>query len=162
MSQTITQFIDTLAQAFREGDTAAASKQVEAENVGRLQEFYRTLARGDFPAAVDCMAGDIEIEIHAPAEFSFVSRARGPEAVLAALQANFSKVEDQRPETLALVAQGDAVIVLARERGRLRLSGKPYDVQWVQCYRFRDGKIARFREIAASGMLAESTARSRN
>lgn len=150
MSQNIiTQFIDSLPRAFNAGDENVAGKTFEAENVQRLQELYRAIARGDYAAAADAMADDVEMEIIAPSEFGFVCSARGRAQIWAAMQENFAKVEDQQPEVVSLVAQGNKVVVTAREKGRHRASGRPYDLHWVALYEFRDGKIARFLALIA-------------
>jgi ketosteroid isomerase-like protein len=140
-------FIDGLTDAFREGDVGAEGKLLEADNVRRLQEMYRAIARGDFAAATGVMTGDVELQIFGAAGFDFVKKARGPEQMLTALQTNFAQLEDQRPELLTLVAQGNTVVVIGRERGRHRPTGKPYDLHWVLQFEFRDGKISRVREF---------------
>jgi len=155
MSQVvIKQFIDSLPVAFTTGDTRATDKADETGNVQKLQSFYRALTRGDFPEAVAAMADDIEMEIHVAPDFDFVCQARGREEILAAMRANFAKVEDQEPEIVSLVAQGDTVVIIAREKGKHRPTGTSYDVHWVQHYQFRDGKIARFLELSGPNTLA--------
>jgi uncharacterized protein len=144
----VTRFIDSLLSAF-DGDETVADKAVESENVRRLQEFYRALARGDLAAAVSVMAPDVELEIRAPSELGFVCSGRGAAQILAAMKENFAKVEDQQPELVAVVAQGNEVVVIARETGRHRASGKAYDLRWAHHYQFRDGQIARLLELVA-------------
>jgi ketosteroid isomerase-like protein len=56
-------------------------------------------------------------------------------------------VEDQRPEIRSVTAQGDTVVVIAHERGRVRETGSPYALHWVQLFQFRDGRIARVLEV---------------
>ena len=145
----ITRFIASLPSALDDGDENVAGKGVEAENVRRLQELYRALAHDELAAALSLMAPDVEMEIRAPSELGLVCSARGAAPTLAVMQENFAKVENQEPEVVSLVAQGNKVVVIAREKGRHRTSGRPYDLHWVQHYRFRDGKIARLLELVA-------------
>jgi ketosteroid isomerase-like protein len=147
MSQpTLTNFIHGLSGAFRDGDARVDDKRAEAENLQRLQAFYALLGHGQFSEAANAMTEDVEFEIYTPPMFGFVGRARGRVEALAALQQNFAWVEAQQPETLSLVAQGDQLVVIGRERGRLRATGEAYDVHWTQIFEFRNGQIARFRE----------------
>lgn len=149
MSQTpLNTFIDGLTGAFREGDAGADAKAAEARNVERLQSLYRALSRGDFAGAAEALTEDVTFEISGPPSFEFVRRARGRKAALDAMVENFSKVEDQKPEVLSLVAQGNAIVVIARERGRLLATGTEYDLHWTQLFEFRDGLVARFREYS--------------
>jgi ketosteroid isomerase-like protein len=43
------------------------------------------------------------------------------------------------------------VVVIAREKGKIRVTGRSYELHWVQQYEFRDGKITRFLELTAPG-----------
>jgi ketosteroid isomerase-like protein len=152
----VVQFIDALHPAFHDGDPDAAGKAAEAENVRRLQEQYRALARGDYAGVLAHLADDIELEIVGRPEVPFTGRWQGLDQVRDALQRNFALVEDQRPEVQTLTAQGDTVVVVARERGRLRATGREYDLHWVQLFTFRDGKVVRIREIFDSASLLEA------
>ncbi len=149
----IARFLDALPPAFADGDPNAAAKAAEADNVRRIQEQYRAIARGDFAAALAYLADDIDMEVVGPPELPFAGRWRGRDQVADAWAKNFGMLEDQRPEIQSVTAQGDTVVIVARERGRFRTTGRAYDVHWVQLFTFRDGKVARFREICDSGAL---------
>ena len=149
-------FIDDLHRAFHEDDANAAAKDAEAANVRRLQEQYRALARGDFPTFLSHFADDIEMEIIGPDDVPFVGRWTGRQQVAEAVRRNFALVEDQRPEVQTLVAQGDLLVIIAREQGRFRATGRPYDVHFVQVFTFRNGKVAHFREIFDSAPMLDS------
>ncbi|XYH92916.1 nuclear transport factor 2 family protein [Sorangium sp. So ce1128] len=150
MSQkAIAQFLASLPFALDAGDEDVSGKAVEAENVQRLQALYRAIARGEFAAAADAFAEDAEMQIIAPPEFGFIGSARGRAQIRAAMPENFAKVEHQQLEIVSLVAQGNKLVVIAREKGRHRGSARTYKQHWVQYYEFRNGKIARFLEIAA-------------
>ena len=150
-------FIDDLHRAFHEDDPNATAKDAEAANVRRLQEQYRALARGDFPTFLSHFADDIEMEIIGPDDVPFVGRWSGKQQVADAVRRNFALVEDQRPEVQTLVAQGDLLVVIAREHGRFRATGRAYDVHFVQVFTFRDGKVAHFREIFDTVPLLNAT-----
>ena len=66
---------------------------------------------------------------------------------------NFAQVEEQRPETQSVVAQGDTVVVVGREQGRFRPTGRSYDLHWMHQYTFKNGKIVRIRELFDSAAL---------
>jgi ketosteroid isomerase-like protein len=59
-------------------------------------------------------------------------------------------MEDQRPEIISLIAQGNTVAVIMREQGRYRPTGKPYDLRGIQLFEFRGGQVARLQEFGAS------------
>ena len=149
-------FIDKLQEAFREGDPEAASKAAEGENVRRLQELYRAVARGDFGPLGAALGEDIEMEMLGPPGAPLVGRWRGRHQVAEAVRRNFSQLEDQRAELLGVVAQGDTVVLLAREQGVLRATGRRYDLHWAQWFTFRGGSIVRFRGLFDSAALLEA------
>lgn len=39
------------------------------------------------------------------------------------------------------------MVVIAHDQGRIRATDSPYSLHWVQVATFRDGKLARMREI---------------
>jgi uncharacterized protein len=152
MSQELVAFIDGLPAAFREGDPACEAKGVEAANVRRVQEMFRSLLRGDVPGFLDGLADDVELEILAPPGFPFSGHWAGREAVAAAVVNNFGRIEGQRPAVRTVAAQGDTVVTVGEERGRVRGAPAEYHVHWVQVFTLRDGRVARVREIVAEAV----------
>jgi uncharacterized protein len=144
---TTASFIEQLPLAFRDGDPGAAAKRIEAENVRLLQEQYRAIARRDFAAALAYFADDVQFEVHGPKDLPFAGQWNGRAEMATALAKNFALVADQRPVIQHLVAQGDTVVVFARETGRFVETERPYDVHFVQLFQFRDGKVVRVREV---------------
>jgi hypothetical protein len=70
-----------------------------------------------------------------------------------------SAIENQEPEIRSVVAQGDVVVIVAHEHGRLRDSRRPYTLHWVQMFTFRDGRVARFRLICNSAAMVDARLR---
>lgn len=152
----VSHFIDSLRDAFREGDPQSDTKQAEFGNVCLIQRQYEAIARGDFAAAVAFFSDDIEMEIVGPPELPFLRHASGRAAVSEAMRHNFAQLTDQQPEIDSVTAQGDTVVVFGRERGRYASTGHDYALHWVQRFHFRDGKVVRFRELAEHAPLLEA------
>ncbi len=156
MAQFLTmQFTDDLHYGFLQGDPEVAQKHGEAKNIRSLQELFRALACGDLAAFSAGLAEDIEMEILGPPTIPFSGRWQGRQQVVEAVRKNFAMLEDQQPEVQSVVAQGDTVVFLARERGRYRATGKAYEIHFVQFFTFRGGKVIRFRELADSAAFLE-------
>jgi ketosteroid isomerase-like protein len=151
----VARFIERLGMAFEEGDVGAAVKAAESANVWRVQESYLAIARGDFAAFREMLAEDVELDFVGSPRVPFAGQWQGREEAARVVQENFSQVEEQRPEILSVAAQGELVIVVARERGRFRQSGRPYETHWVQIFTIRAGKIARFRQIVDSSTMVD-------
>lgn len=147
MAQTLRAASDELAPAFRAGDAESDAKPQERRNVDQLQRMIRSIAEGRFDELRDQLDPEVEFEIVAPDEVPWVRHARGAGEVAAAIEENFGTVDEQQPEPLALVAQGDTVMVMSRETGRWRESGRPYRVVNAQQFTFRDGRLAGYRSV---------------
>jgi ketosteroid isomerase-like protein len=139
---------DVLGPAFAQGDPQSEAKVQEQANVERIGQMFHLIARGRFDELRHHLAYDVSLEIAAPPHVPWARHALGPEDVADAIASNFRSVHDQRSEPLALVSQGDTVMVMARETGRWAESGQPYEVMLAQQYTFRDGRLAVFRSVA--------------
>lgn len=149
-------FRGILEAGFHEHDSDATKKQKEAENVRRVEQLLSTFMSGNYEALHGLLADDVEMEIVGPDGAVMVGRQHGMPAVIDAIRNNFSMLEDQHPTIDSVIAQGDQVVLVGREKGRVRLTGRSYDMGWVQIYTFREGKIRSMREIfdTASWMAA--------
>ena len=114
-----------------------------------VQAQIDAIARGDIATVLATATEDVTLDIFAPPEFGWIRQAHGAEELRRAIEQNFGEVEDQRPEVTQVYAEGQDVVLFGREQGRIRPTGKPYDVEFVQRFTFRDGRLAAVRIIAA-------------
>jgi ketosteroid isomerase-like protein len=145
--ETFAPFLEQIDPAFRAGDPEVDRKGPEGANVRALYETYAALARGDVAAALAHFTEDVELTITGPPVVPFLGRWRGRDDVGAAVAANFAMIEESHPDILSVTAQGDTVVVVAHETGRLRPSGRPYALHWVQVFRFRDVRVCWVMEV---------------
>jgi len=138
-----------LAPAFEAGDPEHRAKPQERRNVDYMSEMFCAVRDGRFEELAAFMTPDATLEIAASPGIPYVRHARGAEQVAAAVARNFRSVVEQRSEPLALIAQGDTVMVMARETGRWAEDGRPYEILFSQQYTFTDGKLSTFRSVAA-------------
>jgi ketosteroid isomerase-like protein len=133
-----------------------AAEKVTSEPQARRAVFAQSvqaqidaIGRGDLSAALENAHPDVELEIFAPEEFRWIRRAHGVEALRSAIAHNFASVEQQAPEILNIVSEGDALVLFGRERGVIRESGQPYDVQFVHRFTFDADRLRSVRIVAA-------------
>lgn len=107
-------FIDDLHPAFEANDPRAENKAAESANVRRVSEVYGAILRGDYVAFRAALSDDVELELSGAAGSSIAGRWSGLDQVVEATARNYAALEDQRPELLSVVAQGDCVAVIAR------------------------------------------------
>lgn len=136
-----------LDAAFASGDPAHAARPLEAAHVETIGRMIRLVSEARFLELRPFLTDDVTYEIAVPATFAWVRRACGADDVINALAANFAHVHEQRTEPLAVVSQGDTVMMMARETGRMTDTGVPYQALLAQQYTFRDGRLAVFRSV---------------
>ncbi|HEX8141442.1 MAG TPA: nuclear transport factor 2 family protein [Pyrinomonadaceae bacterium] len=154
MSQIIDpQCLDNFQSAFHEGDENVTHKLEETENVRCVEEVLRIIARKDFDALNDILADDVTFEIIGTSATPLAGITKGRQQVIETARNNFAQVEEQRPEIQSVVAQGNTVVVIGREQGRFRPTGRSYDLHWMYQYTFKDRKVISIRELFDSAAL---------
>ena len=119
-------------------------------HIRSVQSQIDAIAQGDFEAVLAQAAPQVTLDIFAPPEFPWIRRTRGVAELRTALQQNFASVEDQKPEITNVYSEGDSVVLFGRERGRVRATGQPYHVEFVQRFTFREERLVAVRIIAAN------------
>ena len=153
----ISQFITNIQPKFQAGDAGAGEKGIEGACVGIVERSYRAVARGDFEGFKSMLDEDVEFEFAGPSGTPFVARCRGREDVFETVSRNYSIIENQKPEILRIVAQGEDVAVIARESGRLKSTGRDYSVTFLHLFTIRNGKIAKLLGFSDGGMVVAAS-----
>jgi uncharacterized protein len=116
-------------------------------NARLVREAYDLVAAGDLPGFLRCLADDIDWRFFVSRIPAAESLFHGLRAVEEYLTSTFTALEVQFfPEEF--IADANSVVVLGRERVRVRSSGQTFDANWAHVFTFRDGRIARFREYS--------------
>ena len=119
------------------------------EHLRSVQTQMDAICRGDIANLLNEAHADVQLDIFAPPEFKWIRHAKGLDELRRAVELNFDSVEHQRPEISNVIAQGDSVVLIGRERGTIRATSEPYDVQFVHKFTFRDGRLTAIRIVAA-------------
>ncbi|HYH79558.1 MAG TPA: nuclear transport factor 2 family protein [Longimicrobium sp.] len=138
-----------LGPAFEAGDPLAAGRTRERRHLGVMGEIVGAIAAGEYDELRELLCPDVTLEITVPPSVPWVRHAAGVDEVIAAVRHNFATLRDQRPTPLALAAQGDTVMVMARETGTWTANDEPYEAMLSQQWTFRDEKLALMRSVAA-------------
>ena len=139
---------------------ASAAAAQEVAHIRSVQAQIDAISRGDVAGVLKQAHRDVELQIFAPLEFPWISRAYGVQQVREAIAHNFDTVDQQRPEILNVLAEGDVVVLIGRERGVIRATAEKYDVQFVERFTFREGRLATIQIIAANTTPPSATPRS--
>jgi ketosteroid isomerase-like protein len=138
-----------LGPVFAAGDEAAEARVQERGNVEQIGRMVYAISQGRYDELREQLAPDVTYEMAAPKRIPWRRGASGADDVAAAIAENFASVCEQRTQPLSLVSQGDTVMVMAREAGRLVDSGARYSILLAQQFTFGgDGRLVGFRAVA--------------
>jgi ketosteroid isomerase-like protein len=142
------QLEDAIAEA-AQPRAAVGSAHSSVQHLRSIHEQIDAIGRGDLDAAIGNAHPSVKLDIYAPPEFPWIRHTVGVPELRQALQQNFDSVENQQPEITTLTVQGDTVILIGREHGRIKSTGAAYEMEFVQRFCFRDGRLESVTIIAA-------------
>lgn len=128
----------------------------ENENLKTVEEIFSAFGRGDVAGVLKLLETDVSWTVSGPAEVPHFGERRGHEQVQEFFVALGTAVEFARFETHEFIPQGDKVVVLGGERGRVRRTGKSFDNDWAMVFTLRDGAVSNFRAYENTAVVAEA------
>lgn len=130
-----------------------------ASNAQAIDTIYASFATGDLEGVLSVM-DDSVVWLHpgTKAEIPFAGEFKGPEGVREFFSIAFSSIDVVEQDVFSTVSEGDQVLVLGRERMRVKATGKEYDSNWIHAYTLRDGKVVRFEEYIDTAQLKDAFA----
>jgi ketosteroid isomerase-like protein len=126
------------------------------DNKRVVQQVFEKFGTGDVPGLLGMIAEDAEWAAPGPEVVSYFGERRGRDGALEFFKNLGSDVEFEAFEPGDFIAEGDRVVVLGRERGRVRRTGKVFDNAWALVFTVRDGMVAGFRCYENTAAIAEA------
>jgi ketosteroid isomerase-like protein len=131
-------FLETTSGAAT--DDAAAPQTV-------LHAAFDAIMREDYDGFGKWVTDDVHLSIRGMGAMD--GAWHGRDAVVAAARNNFGMLAEQKPQIESIIAEGDRIAVLLRERGVYKGSGETYSKRGVQWFSFAGGKIRSIEEFVA-------------
>jgi ketosteroid isomerase-like protein len=129
----------------------------EQDNVQVVQRLFQAITEGDASVAGQLLTNDVVLTSSGPKDLlPWAGEYHGPGGVLQYWTALSQGVELTGMELGEIIAQGDKVVVLGKHTGRVRATGKSYDLNWAQVYTLREGKVASLYSYHDSYLVAEA------
>lgn len=122
-------------------------------NVDVVRSAYEAFGRGDIDALLDTLDPNIEWITPGPDDLPSAGTHRGREAVRAFFGTISGMFEFQSFEPHTFVADGDHVVVLGRDRAKIKATGHVLDTDWAHHMTLRNGKVVRFHEYLDTAAL---------
>lgn len=128
------------------------------KNVQIVKNFLAALGRRDKQGLLALSAGDIEWII--PGEdWPLAGTHRGHAGLADLLQKASETLETSFPKPPEFVAQGDRVLVIGFATGRIKVTNKTFEDDWVFAITVRNGKLTNIREYIDTQALARASER---
>ena len=124
------------------------------DNLRIVQEGYADFARGDVQTLLGKFAEDIEWVIPGSENNPLTGIYQGRSRVAEFFKLLSDVTEISTFEPREFIAQGDKVIVLGRETGRVKSTGRTFQSDWAMAFTLRNGKVVKFQEYADTANLA--------
>ena len=126
-------------------------------NIDIAKSSYAAFGRGDIPAILAVL--DPNVEWTTPGKgVPTEGTRRGPAEVARFFETVGSTWTFTAFEPREYVASGDTVVAIGSYAATARATGKPMTSDWVMVWKFRNGKLAYFREYTDTQALAAAVA----
>ena len=126
-----------------------------AENLQVVKEGYAAFSRGDIPGLLAQLSQDIVWHSPGPG-LPLAGTYRGQDGVAKFFQKLAQETEILDFQPLEFIAEGERVIVVGRERAKIRATNRTVDLDWIMSFTLRNSKVAVFREYTDTKALADA------
>ena len=125
------------------------------KNVQIVKDFFSAIGRGDKEGLLALVAEDIEWIIPGK-DWPLAGTHRGHADVTDLLE-TASRTLETSAEPREFVAQGDRVLVVGFARGKVKVTNKPFEDDWIFAITVRDGKLTSVREYVDTQALGRAS-----
>ena len=126
------------------------------ENKRTVQSIFEAFGRGDIPGVLGHVSEDVTWKAPGPEVIPYFGDRRGHAGATEFFVQLGTNVDFEHFEPGAFVAEGDRVVVLGRERGRVKRTGKSFDNDWALVFTFGGGKVTGFQCYENTAAIAEA------
>jgi ketosteroid isomerase-like protein len=137
---------------------SASMTQLDAAGARALVgKLYSAFSVGDVPGFLALLHDDVVWNEAEGFPMSDRNPYRGKQAIVEGVFARvLAEWPDFRVEPAEIVGGPEVVVVLGRYKATKSRSGKPLDVQIAHTWWLRDGKVARFQQMADTAAVARA------
>ena len=126
------------------------------DNKRVVQAVFEKFGSGDVPGLLALITEDAEWSAPGPEVVPYFGERKGRDGALEFFKHLGSNVEFERFEPGDFIAEGERVVVLGFERGRVRRTGKVFDNSWALVFTIRDGMVAGLHIYDNTAAIAEA------
>jgi uncharacterized protein len=128
----------------------------EQENKQIVQSIFESFRRGDLEGLLDNITTDVIWNAPASSLVPYYGARLGQDGVKDFFQQLGSNVTFESFELTELIAEGDKVVALGHEQGRVGKTGKLFDNDWAIVFTVSGGKVTNFKLYENTAAVAEA------
>jgi ketosteroid isomerase-like protein len=113
---------------------------MSSENKQLIQRMYEAYSKGDIETVLANMTDDFTW--YAPGGAPFAGQRRGRDEMRNFFTEMNRWVQTDQFDADEILADGDKVVVLGRQRATVRETGRHFETRWAHVYRLRGGKVS--------------------
>ena len=121
----------------------------EEPNLDTVKRIYAAFGNGDEDGFLEELTEDVSFELPRLEGLPLDSRYDGKDGIRKFLNDRKPALKYEAFDVQEFLSNEDTVVVLGETRGRAIPTGKPFRHEWVQVFRFRDGKVAAIKEFVS-------------
>ena len=125
----------------------------EQENTAVVRGIYESFKAGDIDTVLTGMTEDIEWQLPEIAGVPFSGKRQGHNSIREFFASVVESQDVGEMELDAVIAQGDAVVVLGHYTWRVKSTGRAFTSDFAHAFQMTGGKIARFQRHPQNGWL---------
>jgi hypothetical protein len=126
------------------------------ENKRVVQSIFEAFGRGDVPGVLANLSEDVTWKAPGPSSVPYFGDRRGHGGATEFFVQLGTNVDFEHFQPGAFIAEGDKVVVLGRERGRVKGTGKSFDNDWALVFTVEGGKVTGFQCYENTAAIAEA------
>ena len=126
------------------------------ENKRVVQSIFEAFGRGDVPGVLAHLSEDVTWKAPGPSSVPYFGDRRGHGGATEFFVQLGTNVDFEHFQPGAFIAEGDKVVVLGGERGRVKATGKSFDNDWALVFTVEGGKVTGFQCYENTAAIAEA------
>jgi len=120
----------------------------EQQNIEFIKSLYAAFGRGDIQALLNGLTENVEWHSPGPPdEMPWSGDRRGRQQVGQFFQLLDQHLTFEHFEAANFFAQGDHVVVLGSDGGKVKSNGRSWNVRWVHIHTINNGLVSKFEEL---------------
>ena len=126
------------------------------ENKRVVQAIFEAFGRGDVPGVLSHLSEGVTWKAPGPEAVPYFGDRSGHAGATEFFVQLGTSVDFEQFEPGVFVAEGDRVVALGREHGKVRGTGKTFDNEWALVFTFAGGKVTDFQIYENTAAIAEA------